>query len=68
MIAEIGINHNNSIRLAKKLIDLAKNSGFEAIILLQPTTPFRSIVTFKKLLKIFLKDPSKPVISIKKLI
>tara|TARA_B110000459_G_scaffold197797_1_gene241720 strand:+ start:670 stop:1326 length:657 start_codon:yes stop_codon:yes gene_type:complete len=44
-----------------------KHSKVDAIILLQPTTPFRSIVTFRKLLKIFLKDPSKPLISIKKI-
>ena len=44
-----------------------KHSKVDAIILLQPTTPFRSIVTFRKLLKIFLKDPNKPLISIKKI-
>ncbi len=31
LIAEIGINHNSSVKLAKKLIDLAKNSGFDAV-------------------------------------
>ena len=31
LIGEIGINHNGSIKLAKKLIDLAKNSGFDAV-------------------------------------
>ena len=31
VIAEIGINHNGSIQLAKKLIDLAKNYGFDAV-------------------------------------
>ena len=31
LIAEIGINHNGSIKLAKKLIDLAKDSGFDAV-------------------------------------
>ena len=31
LIAEIGINHNGSIQLAKKLIDLAKNYGFDAV-------------------------------------
>ena len=30
LIAEIGINHNGSLKIAKKLIDLAKN-----IILMQ---------------------------------
>ena len=31
IIAEIGINHNGDIRLAKKLIDLAVNSGCNAV-------------------------------------
>ena len=30
-IAEAGINHNGNIELAKKLIDLAINSGFDAV-------------------------------------
>ena len=30
-IAEIGINHNGDINLAKKLIDVAKESGFHAV-------------------------------------
>ena len=31
IIAEIGINHNGDIEIAKKLIDLAKNTGCDAI-------------------------------------
>ena len=31
LIAEIGINHNGSVKLAKKLIDIAKSSGFDAV-------------------------------------
>ena len=31
LIAEIGINHNGSLNLAKKLIDLAKMHGFDAV-------------------------------------
>jgi N,N'-diacetyllegionaminate synthase len=31
MIAEVGVNHNGSIELAKKLIDAANNSGADAI-------------------------------------
>ena len=31
LIAEIGINHNGSLQLAKKLIDLAKKYGFDAV-------------------------------------
>ena len=31
LIAEIGINHNGSIQLAKKLIDLAKKYNFKAV-------------------------------------
>lgn len=31
LIAEIGINHNGDIKIAKKLIDLAKETGFNAV-------------------------------------
>ena len=31
LIAEIGINHNGSIEIAKKLIDLAKKYEFDAV-------------------------------------
>jgi len=31
LIAEIGINHNGNIKLAKKLIDLAKKCGFDFV-------------------------------------
>ena len=31
LIAEIGINHNGSVKLAKKLIDLAKKYNFDAV-------------------------------------
>ena len=31
LIAEIGINHNGSIKIAKKLIDLAKQYNFDAV-------------------------------------
>jgi N-acetylneuraminate synthase len=31
LIAEIGINHNGSIKLAKKLINLAKENNFDAV-------------------------------------
>ena len=31
LIAEIGINHNGSIKLAKNLIDQAKKTGFDAV-------------------------------------
>ena len=30
-IAEIGVNHNGSINNAVKMIDLAKNAGFDAV-------------------------------------
>ena len=29
LIAEIGINHNGSVKLAKRLIDLAKENSFD---------------------------------------
>ena len=31
LIAEIGINHNGSLKLAKKLIDLAKKYNFDCV-------------------------------------
>ena len=31
LIAEVGINHNGSLSTAKKLIDLAKKTGFDAV-------------------------------------
>ena len=31
IIAEAGVNHNGDIKLAKKLIDVAKNSGADYI-------------------------------------
>ena len=31
LIAEIGINHNGSLTIAKKLIENAKLSGFDAV-------------------------------------
>ena len=31
LIAEIGINHNGSLKLAKKLIDLAKKYNFDSV-------------------------------------
>ena len=31
IIGEIGINHNGSVKIAKKLIDKAKKSGFDAV-------------------------------------
>ena len=31
IIAEAGVNHNGDINLAKKLIDIASNSGADAI-------------------------------------
>ena len=31
LIAEIGINHNGSLKIAKKLILLAKKTGFDAV-------------------------------------
>ena len=30
-IAEIGINHNGDVNIAKKLIDISKEAGFDAV-------------------------------------
>ena len=31
LIAEIGINHNGSVKIAKQLIDLAKDNNFDCV-------------------------------------
>ena len=31
LIAEIGINHNGSLKIAREMISVAKNSGFNAV-------------------------------------
>ena len=31
LIAEIGINHNGDIKIAKELIDISKEAGFDAV-------------------------------------
>ncbi len=31
LIAEIGINHNGDLSIAKKLIDFASDAGFDAV-------------------------------------
>ena len=50
VIAEIGINHNGSIKIAKKLIDIAKKSGADAV-------KFQTYLTDKLVLK---KQPLMP--------
>ena len=42
------------------------NNKIDAIVLLQPTTPFRSVETYNKLKKIFISDPNKPLITVKR--
>ena len=31
LIAEIGINHNGSLKIAKQLVDIAKKNNFDAV-------------------------------------
>ena len=50
VIAEIGINHNGKIKIAKKLIDVAKKGGANAV-------KFQSYLTEKLVLK---KQPLMP--------
>ncbi len=47
LIAEIGINHNGSVKLAKRLIDLAKENGFD-YVKFQKRTPEISTPEFQK--------------------
>ena len=54
LIAEIGINHNGNLDLAKKLIDAAKNSGFDAVKFQKRTI---DVVYDKKTLEIPRQSP-----------
>ena len=54
LIAEIGINHNGSLGLAKKMINLAKSYGFDAVKF-QKRNP--DISTPEKQKKIFRNTP-----------
>ena len=47
LIGEIGINHNGDLRLAKKIINLAKESGFDAVKF-QKRNPDISVPDYKK--------------------
>ena len=47
LIAEIGINHNGSVKLAKKLIDRAILAGFDAVKF-QKRTPEIAVPESKK--------------------
>ena len=47
LIGEIGINHNGSVKLAKKLIDEAINAGFDAVKF-QKRSPEIVVPDFKK--------------------
>ena len=49
LIAEIGINHNGSIKLAKKLIDNAILAGFDAVKF-QKRTPAIAVPDSKKMM------------------
>lgn len=47
LIGEIGINHNGDLKLAKQIIDLAKNAGFNAVKF-QKRDPDTSVPDYKK--------------------
>lgn len=47
LIGEIGINHNGDLKLAKQIIDLAKESGFNAVKF-QKRDPDISVPNYKK--------------------
>ena len=48
LIAEIGINHNGDIKIAKKLIEKAKLAGFDAVKF-QKRTPISVFQRIKKM-------------------
>jgi N-acetylneuraminate synthase len=47
LIGEIGINHNGSLKITKQIIDLAKESGFDAVKF-QKRDPNISVPDYKK--------------------
>ena len=47
LIGEIGINHNGKLSVAKKIIDLAKHNGFDAVKF-QKRTPEISTPDYQK--------------------
>ena len=53
-IAEIGINHNGSLKIVKKLIDNAKQAGFDAVKFQKRTI---DLVYSKQLLDSFRESP-----------
>ena len=54
LIAEIGINHNGDINIAKKLIDLASDAGFDAVKFQKRTV---SKVYSEEYLKLYRESP-----------
>ncbi len=54
LIAEIGINHNGDINIAKKLIDLASEAGFDAVKFQKRTV---NKVYSEKYLKLYRESP-----------
>ncbi len=51
LIAEIGINHNGNLSIAKKLIDLAKKTGFDAVKFQKRTPELTTPENKKKVLR-----------------
>ena len=47
LIGEVGINHNGSVKITKKIIDLAVESGFNAVKF-QKRDPDISVPKYKK--------------------
>ena len=66
---KISQSKTSSYTAAKYEIDQFEKKNFfvDVIVLLQPTSPFRSVKTYKKSIKKFLKTPLKPLITLKKL-
>ena len=55
-IAEAGGNHNGSIKIAKKLVDIAKKSGADAI----KFQSFMAVSNCSKLLNLILRQSANP--------
>jgi CMP-N,N'-diacetyllegionaminic acid synthase len=66
---KLALSNTTSEAVVKHAYLKEKKNGLnvDAIILLQPTSPFRDIKVLKKALKLFIKDPSIPLVSVSKL-
>ncbi len=66
---KLALSNSSSESVIKHAYLIEKKNGFsaDAIIILQPTTPFRKISDINKCIKLFKSDPNRPVISVSRI-